>query len=287
MIQNTYYGSREELPFDLRHKAGPIQFHLPPDASKEQIVAERRKLKPVLVAALRPYLKQKAPRRAAHTEIASTYCKAAFAEPHEIIATNGAPREDHIDYNFADRPALYLRLIPTVARDSVLRITELTDLAGNRAIDQLARQRYTGLHSRNRFGAIVFEPHGTATSPRSLTQAFTNGELWSITTEMFVRYQGETVVPTVNVKNICARVLDNFVTLSEQALGNSFPVTIVLGGVGLAGCYIGTNPDGMFGPIHQEEVELRRQLTDASSEAQHAIIEQFLDPLFDLAGVRR
>jgi hypothetical protein len=287
MVQNTHYGPREELPFDLRHKAGPIQFHLPPDASKEQIAAERQKLKSVLVAVLRPYLAQKAPPQAAHIEIRHTYCKAAFTEPHEIIATNGAPREDHVDYHFADQRALYLRLIPMVARASALRITELSDLAGNRAIDQLARQRYTGLHGRNRFGAIVFEPHGTATSPRSLTQAFTNGELWSITTEMFVRYQGETVIPTVNVQNIFGRVLENFVMLSEQALGNSFPVTIVVGGVGLAGCYIGTNPDGMFGPIHQPELELRRQLTNASSDAQRAIVEEFLDHLFDLAGVRR
>jgi len=26
--QNTHYGEREDLPFDLRHKAGPIQFNL-------------------------------------------------------------------------------------------------------------------------------------------------------------------------------------------------------------------------------------------------------------------
>jgi hypothetical protein len=25
MIQNTHYGNRDQLPFDLRHKAGPIQ----------------------------------------------------------------------------------------------------------------------------------------------------------------------------------------------------------------------------------------------------------------------
>ena len=30
-----------------------------------------------------------------------------------------------------------------------------------------------------------YEPHGTATVPRAITQAFTNGELWAISTEMF------------------------------------------------------------------------------------------------------
>ena len=39
MVQNAYYGEREELPFDLKHKASPIQFYLVPDATKDQIVA--------------------------------------------------------------------------------------------------------------------------------------------------------------------------------------------------------------------------------------------------------
>ena len=34
MIQNVHYGDREELPFDLKHKAGPIPFRLAPDATK-------------------------------------------------------------------------------------------------------------------------------------------------------------------------------------------------------------------------------------------------------------
>lgn len=31
MVQNTHYGDRETLPFDLKHKARPIQFCLAPD----------------------------------------------------------------------------------------------------------------------------------------------------------------------------------------------------------------------------------------------------------------
>ena len=56
MVQNVHCGEREELPFDLKHKAGPIQYRLAPDASKEEIAAERAKLRGKLVEALRPYL---------------------------------------------------------------------------------------------------------------------------------------------------------------------------------------------------------------------------------------
>src|ERR1700730_10333745 len=162
MVQNTYYGDRDQLPFDLRHKAGPIQYSLAPNANREQIAAEHNKLKPVLIAAVKPYLKQKTESRPLHTEIPHTYTKAAFAQPHETIASNGAPGSDLIDYNFAEARALYLRLIPKYAPAEQLRVTQLSDLARNRRIDQLARQRYTGMSSRNRLGAVVYEPHGTA-----------------------------------------------------------------------------------------------------------------------------
>src|SRR5277367_1754093 len=56
MIQNVHYGDREELPFDLKHKAGPIQFRLAPDATKAIIDAEHVRLRTVLVDALRPYV---------------------------------------------------------------------------------------------------------------------------------------------------------------------------------------------------------------------------------------
>jgi hypothetical protein len=65
MVQNTHYGNRDDLPFDLRHKAGPIQFTLAPDATKAEITAERAKLKGAFVSALRPHLKVKP---ASHSE---------------------------------------------------------------------------------------------------------------------------------------------------------------------------------------------------------------------------
>jgi hypothetical protein len=37
MVQNRYFGARDDLPFDLKHKAGPIQYSLAPDATKQQI----------------------------------------------------------------------------------------------------------------------------------------------------------------------------------------------------------------------------------------------------------
>jgi hypothetical protein len=286
MIQNTHYGDREGLPFDLRHKAGPIQCCLAPDATKPQIAAEMAKLKPVLVAALRPYIKQQIPARAAHAEIPSTYIKAAFFEPGEVLANNHAPEPDFIEYSFAERRALYLRLIPAVARVSPLKDADLYDLAQNRQVDLLVRQLYTGLPDRNRFGAIVYEWSGTSTTPRALTQVFTNGELWAISTEQFANWGGHSFIPTRNVETIFGRVLKNFVSLSRDVFGNGWPMTAVAGGVGLNGLELGVGHD-YEGRIHRDEFELRFEMQAGSPEEQDRIINALLDEIFNLAGVRR
>jgi hypothetical protein len=103
---------------------------------------------------------------------------------------------------------------------------------------------------------------------------------------MFVFSRNQTLIPATNVKNIFSRVLGNFVHLSGEIIGNGWPVRIVLGGVGLASVLLGVGQEAT-GQIHQNEFEVRRDLQDGDSNNQSAIIEAFLDQLFDLAGERR
>lgn len=55
MIMNGHYGKRANMPFDLGHKGGPILYTLAPDATKEQIASERKKLSARLAEALHAY----------------------------------------------------------------------------------------------------------------------------------------------------------------------------------------------------------------------------------------
>jgi hypothetical protein len=132
----------------------------------------------------------------------------------------------------------------------------------------------------------VYEQHGTATVPRALTQAFTNGELWAITTEMFAHWQGDILIPSRNVETIFGRVLKNFVGLSQSVFGNGWPATVVIGAAGLIGMRLGVARN-VAGLIHQDTFELRVDMRDGSVEEQRSIVEGLLDQLFDLAGVRR
>ena len=52
MVLNKHYGDRADLPFDLRHKGGPIIYELSPVADRTQIDAARQRLRSKLVAKL-------------------------------------------------------------------------------------------------------------------------------------------------------------------------------------------------------------------------------------------
>ena len=86
MVQNTHYGDREGLPFDLKHKAGPIQYRLAPDAIRKEIEAEHAKLHATLIEALKPYLSPGATPAAnvPFEEVPRTTSSAFFWLPGEV-----------------------------------------------------------------------------------------------------------------------------------------------------------------------------------------------------------
>jgi len=58
LVLNEHYGGRDFLPFHLQDLGGPITYHLPADATQEQIDAETSKLRGKFVTAIREFLKK-------------------------------------------------------------------------------------------------------------------------------------------------------------------------------------------------------------------------------------
>jgi hypothetical protein len=61
MVFNLHHGRHEDLPFDLRHRGGTIDFGLPPDAERERIEEHKKKLRERFVVELRPFLGSRHP----------------------------------------------------------------------------------------------------------------------------------------------------------------------------------------------------------------------------------
>jgi len=118
MVLNSAYGDRESLPFDLRHKAGPVIYFLKPDAPKEERLQEQRSLSDTLKVAIRDCIIDKSRESSAispiHIEIQPKGNSAIYFEYGEVLAErkhNGTLFQVKYDPG----PLLYLRLIPKVA----------------------------------------------------------------------------------------------------------------------------------------------------------------------------
>ena len=149
MVQNTHCGDRDALPFDLKHKAGPIQYRLAPDAKKTEIEAEQKSLVGQFITALRPFVERRSAQAVApFQEKASTDTPAVFFEAGEVLGRIGVGTVDEIEYRFAEPRAFYLRLIPTAAKPE-FKHTTLMDIAGRHRPDVLSQHRFDGYLDRN------------------------------------------------------------------------------------------------------------------------------------------
>jgi hypothetical protein len=284
MVQNVHYGDRDKLPFDLQHKAGPIQYRLAPGASKDEIAVEKVRLKGALVVALRPYVTNAVRPAPAFPETPSTRSPAFFFDPTDVLAKIGEPRVDQVEYRFTEPHAFYLRLIP--ALDPNLKTAELAAAVHGKMIDTLSTV-FGGVQHRNRYGIVACNPRGgTSDELVSLTEVFRNGEFWSVTREFLVPYQGIIAIPTGSVERIYQRVLANFVSIAE-ALGLTSPITVAFGATGLRDVWLGIAQRDLRGPIHDDQLVVRRVLHTTSAAAQAEALGAFLDELFDRAGEER
>jgi hypothetical protein len=242
-VQNTYFGGREELPFDLRHKAGPLQYRLAPGATKAEIETEAKKLCSIFVAALRPYLAKgrsaAAPEAEPFQEIRWTRHRGMFWQPSDILAVAGEtplaralgrPEEDRVEYRFNEPHVFYLRLIPTTALPRSLNVTSLVEIVESRQVQLLTQNAHATLNGRNEFGAIAYEPQGTGTAPLAFAQLFRNGEIWGTTSTFVVQFENKLVVPMVTLTKTYHRIVLNFMKVAVERMGVQLPYAIELAG---------------------------------------------------------
>lgn len=112
MVLNTHYGDRESLPFDLRHKAGPIMYDLEPGADKEKRNRVQTELTKNLKVAIRDCIQQVADEPSAvHVEIPRGSTVAQYFQDNEVLAV----RENMggLELKYEVKPLLYMRIIPT------------------------------------------------------------------------------------------------------------------------------------------------------------------------------
>lgn len=291
MVQNTHYGERELLPFDLRHKAGPIQYRLAPDASTTDIKKAAAGLIGQLVVALEPFLAMAGPGQAQFERTPQGQNRALFADRGEVIARYGTDlkrflghgeEDDAQEYTFDEETVFYLRLIPTKPLPAPIRRIDLDQLMQQRLAYLPTRNAGAPLTDRNRFGAIGYEPHGTSPTPTAFTQLFQNGEIWGASKEVFVRVPLGSLIQMPNVPTLAKQTLDSWIALAVQQ-GVEFPIEIEIGLIGIEGFVLPTNRQGgVTQKIRQPQCVISRVINSPDGVAQ--VVDELKAELWDMAG---
>jgi hypothetical protein len=293
MVQNTHYGERDLLPFDLQHKAGPIQYRLAPDASTTDIKKAAGGLIGQFVVALEPFIAMgsRNGEQARFERTPHGQNQALFADRGEVIARYGTDLkrflghgedDDAQEYTFDEETVFYLRLIPTKPLHAPIKRTDLDQLMQQRRAYLPTRNAGAPLTDRNRFGAIGYEPHGTSPTPMAFTQLFQNGEIWGASKEVFVRVPLGKIIQMPNVPGLAKQTLDSWVALAVQQ-GVEFPIEIECGLIGIEGFVLPTNRQGgVTQKIHQPQCVINRVINAPDGVAQ--VVAEFNSELWDMAG---
>jgi hypothetical protein len=147
------------------------------------------------------------------------------------------------------------------------------------------------LVSRNRFGAIAFEP-GNQGQLLASTQLFQSGEIWAINGTLIIQERGERpetfpipLIPYRLFERKYFQTLNALLAFSRDQLHIDGPWQVELGCTGLARVPLAVQEFGSpWGPIYQDEVFLRRLLRDASPESVNPVLLEFFCLMCDASG---
>ena len=300
-VMNTAYGAAKELPFDMGHLRFPVRYDLPAMAKNAERRVVRKALTEELEKIIRGMIAQGvgAADRTPFSETAATTSPAFFFPRNATIASFGSPGEQ--EYKFEGDKAVYLRLFPRTS-DGQPKIgrSVIRDLVHHKRSLGPMSYALTGVASSNDFGWACIAPSGNTTT-KNICQAFPSGELWGISSQVFVQTQirhfvrpeeAATALGVIAVENLCTRTLENFVKVASTVMQLRPPFVVELGIVGTKGVYMGapqpeSSNGSYYGPIRDDSLVRRYDLAKTDSAAQREILRDFFDELYDLAEVSR
>jgi len=289
-VMNTYYGSPENLPFDLKHRRWPVKFELSPDATKSQRTEARGKLAKELASILKLYLENRKPQKQ-YEPIHATFNKASYWQHGEYliqrVRTDDRGKDINLGYD-NDQPLIYLRLWPDKQLDN-LSGKELSN--NDMAMIEPLLGRVGGYSSwRNRYGNITYAGEN-AGKLIATTQVFKNREIWGV--ESFILRRREDrdfdFVPTGAFEEGIIRSLNKYLNIAYDRLNYTDKVHVEAGMVNVEGFKLAM-PNNywnrFWGPIFEDiSVQVTVDRKDPGS-VDIALLKIF-ETVFDSAGAER
>ena len=287
-----YYPGPEALPFDWRHRRGPVTYRLEPEATASQVKAERAVLARALVERLRPALAAAQGDRPAPPPILArpplVSDPALWAGTETGVVFNVDGRQQRMTARLPDGPRLFVRLRAknwTNATRVELRETMLRDNVLLWISAGGPTNGWTGVNTDGAFAASHGEqPSPTEIAAKAFTQWFMDdGEIWAVDTVSFLEQNGEwTFTATLPLGFIAAFIKS--ATEALRARAPDGPIEIEIGATGLtrSSMTTGMRTDQTFGVA--DRVSARRTDTAWSPATRNALLLDFWNQLMDAYG---
>lgn len=184
LVLNTHYGQVEELPFDLRHKAGSIRYALNESPTQEDKGQAHRDLARQFKDAIGLIIRSRKP---VPIQSQMPFSRRVAKQGNSLPFQIGIPfcEGDHGKVRFAGGPIAYLRITPTIDVPKIKR-SAIIEAMRKGGIRPLAHAKSTyGDFGRSELGEFEywFDPQD-----QNLALCFSmmtaNGEIWTGTTQL-------------------------------------------------------------------------------------------------------
>jgi hypothetical protein len=305
MIMNGAYGTREDLPFDLRHKRGPIFYNLSGDADRRAIEAAKKQLAAELKVAIRACLSALPTEPAAETFSETPPAATAaqyFPTDGTLVERTGVSFRDRVTgsrpllFSYAPGALLYLRVIPS-REARLLNGVEVSELIRHALLGPLRIDGIDGYSShRNRYGGVIYAGNNETGRLFTSTQLFPNRELWGIDWSCLQHKNSRPnvpgefpVIPSLTYERILFDSLRRYRDFARDVLRLTSPLTVEAGAVGVDGFYMavdGRYMDPWWGPVYGD-IKWRGSLKDFDDRTMHSVLLDIFNSFFAACGHKR
>jgi hypothetical protein len=288
MVFNEAFGTRDDLPFDLRHKAGPIMYRLEATSSKKEIEAAKRALKSELKIHLAGMAKHSAPVEAPvfQEQFAPDWHPGSYFGRDEVLA-----HRNGVEFKCQRDRLCFIRVIPSRISAPLSRTVagKAADAGDLRPLDF----RASGWSMvQNEFGLVVFYGDNEAGQVMSATQIFKNREVWGFDANYLYAgpQSGQLAIPTGVHERLFAKGLRKYVEFATHYLEVDFPISVILGVTNVRGHMLAMPRARYwddFGPLHEDNIIVRKKLLSGDDEEIDRVLLNFFEAIFDAAGTER
>ena len=286
LVANESFTSREKLPFDLRHKAGPIFFSLSDDASKSDMLGQKTSLINQLKEAIKLILKASPNQIAPPTHLPTPANEnGMYFKMGDTLLQRGNQTEP---WSVIVRQSkfFYVRVIPSTVHSELKRV-DAKNLVASVGTMHPNSGAYNDL---NQWGAISIDVDTRDNSPLAATQLFLNSEIWGFDCEYVdtLSKNGKNRgVPTGEHERMFLYAVKSYFALARHKLNIPLPLDIELGMVGGRGNYLfmsSAHWNEHWGPFNDSSLILRATVRTDEPEKRDGLCLEFFEKLFDSAG---